>query len=57
LSGTDLSNGAIPPRVDYRLTALGRSLADPIRVLDRWAEKHFPEVEAARMAFDGANPQ
>jgi DNA-binding HxlR family transcriptional regulator len=44
----------IPPRVDYRLTALGHSLARPIRVLDRWAERHFPEVEAARAAFDAA---
>ncbi len=44
--------GEIPPRVDYRLTALGRSLGEPIWALDRWAERHFPEVEAARAAFD-----
>jgi DNA-binding HxlR family transcriptional regulator len=48
--------GEIPPRVDYRLTALGRSLADPIWALDRWAEKHFSEVEAARAAFDAERP-
>jgi DNA-binding HxlR family transcriptional regulator len=48
--------GEIPPRVDYRLTALGRSLAEPIWALDRWAQERFGEVEAARAAFDAANP-
>jgi DNA-binding HxlR family transcriptional regulator len=48
--------GEIPPRVDYRLTALGRSLTEPIWALDRWAERHFNEVEAARLAFDAAHP-
>jgi DNA-binding HxlR family transcriptional regulator len=48
--------GEIPPRVDYRLTPLGRSLAEPMWVLDRWTEKHFSEVEAARAAFDAAHP-
>jgi DNA-binding HxlR family transcriptional regulator len=47
--------GEIPPRVDYRLTALGRSLTEPIWALDRWAERHFSEVEAARVAFDAAH--
>jgi DNA-binding HxlR family transcriptional regulator len=47
--------GEIPPRVDYRPTALGRSLAEPIWGLDRWAEKHFREVDAARAAFDAAH--
>jgi len=45
----------IPPRVDYRLTPLGRSLTEPIWALDRWAEHHFGEVEAARAAFDAAH--
>ena len=48
--------GEVPPRVDYRLTPLGRSLTGPIWALDRWAEKHFSEVEAARAAFDAAYP-
>jgi DNA-binding HxlR family transcriptional regulator len=30
----------IPPRVEYSLTALGRSLRDPILALGRWAEVH-----------------
>jgi len=48
--------GEVPPRVDYQLTALGRSLTGPIWALDRWAEQHFKEVEAARAAFDTAHP-
>jgi DNA-binding HxlR family transcriptional regulator len=48
--------GEIPPRVDYRLTGLGRSLTEPIWALGRWAERHFNEVEAARVAFDAAHP-
>ena len=46
--------GEIPPKVDYRLTPLGCSLAVPLRVLDCWVETHMPEVEAARAAFDAA---
>jgi DNA-binding HxlR family transcriptional regulator len=48
--------GEVPPRVDYRLTALGRSLTGPVWALDRWAERHSGEVEAARAAFDAARP-
>jgi DNA-binding HxlR family transcriptional regulator len=45
--------GEIPPRVDYSLTELGRSLSAPVKALDRWVEEHFHEVEAARQAFGG----
>ncbi len=47
--------GEIPPRVDYRLTQLGRSLYEPIWALDEWAEKNLYQVEAARAAFDAAD--
>lgn len=43
----------IPPRVEYALTDLGRSLADAVRRLDTWAEVHIAQVQAARAAFDG----
>lgn len=29
-----------PPRVEYELTELGRTLIDPIRMLAQWAEAH-----------------
>ena len=42
----------VPPRVDYELTDLGRSLSDAVRKLDSWAENHIPEVQTARAAFE-----
>ena len=41
-----------PPRVDYALTALGRSLFDALGVLVRWADGHHDEIRGARDAFD-----
>ncbi|MBF6413504.1 winged helix-turn-helix transcriptional regulator [Nocardia cyriacigeorgica] len=38
----------IPPRVEYDLTALGRSLAEPITALRQWTEDHINEIEQAR---------
>ncbi len=42
----------VPPRVDYELTDLGRSLSEAVRKLDSWAENHIPEVQTARAAFE-----
>jgi DNA-binding HxlR family transcriptional regulator len=41
----------IPPRVDYALTPLGRSLLDSIAVLVSWAGTHHEEVRQARRAY------
>ncbi len=38
----------IPPRVEYELTALGRSLLDPLGALIDWATEHMGEVQDAR---------
>ncbi len=43
----------VPPRVEYELTALGRSLCEPVLALGSWARNHIAEIDAARMAFDG----
>lgn len=40
----------VPPRVEYRLTELGRSLLGPIRGIRAWAERHVPDVLEAREA-------
>lgn len=40
----------VPPRVEYTLTPLGRTLLEPLRSICRWAEGHLPEVRAARAA-------
>jgi DNA-binding HxlR family transcriptional regulator len=42
----------IPPRVDYALTPLGRTLLEPVRALSTWAEKHREEIQSARDKFD-----
>lgn len=41
----------IPPRVEYSLTPLGRSLSSIIVSLDRWVESNFADVARARQAF------
>ncbi len=42
----------IPPRVEYALTPLGRSLCGPIASLGAWAFAHIEMVQEARVAFD-----
>ena len=42
----------IPPRVDYELTDLGRSLYTVLSQLLNWAEANHDEVRAARLRFD-----
>jgi DNA-binding HxlR family transcriptional regulator len=41
-----------PPQVEYELTALGRSLLEPVSTLAMWAQGHRAEVQRARDAFD-----
>jgi DNA-binding HxlR family transcriptional regulator len=47
----------VPPRVDYELTALGRSLWEPVDVLGAWARAHQAEIETARRRFDSRGDQ
>ena len=42
-----------PVGVEYRITDLGRSLDRPFRALAAWTVDFLPEVEKARLAFDG----
>lgn len=42
----------IPPRVDYDITPLGRSLFDPIGAMAQWAVDKQPEIMKARRRFD-----
>jgi DNA-binding HxlR family transcriptional regulator len=42
----------IPPRVDYELTDLGRSLWRPVSALGAWAQENMGEIAAARQKFD-----
>jgi DNA-binding HxlR family transcriptional regulator len=45
-----------PPRVEYELTELGRSLLEPLRAVRRWAEAHVPEIQAANAAAAAMEP-
>lgn len=42
----------VPPRVEYSLTKLGRSLAAPIDAIQEWAETHVAAVLTARDKYD-----
>ena len=46
----------IPPRVDYALTPMGRTLLDTIGQLVTWADSHLEEIDAARAAYDARHP-
>ena len=43
---------SVPMRVEYELTALGRTLIEPLSMLANWAENHRPVILAARTAYD-----
>ncbi len=45
----------VPPRVDYTLTRLGRSLLEPVSRLGMWAIRNRSAIQAARRRFDGAS--
>lgn len=42
----------VPPRVEYALTNLGKTLIDPLERIARWAIEHRLEVADARTNFD-----
>lgn len=42
----------IPPKVEYELTPLGRSLIEPLRSLADWALRNRTKIETAQSAFD-----
>ncbi|KAK0334502.1 winged helix-turn-helix transcriptional regulator [Brevundimonas aurantiaca] len=42
----------IPPKVEYRLTDLGFTLAEAFCGVWTWAEANIDRIEAARAAFD-----
>ncbi|MFD8545530.1 winged helix-turn-helix transcriptional regulator [Streptomyces sp. NPDC059649] len=43
----------VPPRVEYELTTLGRTLLTPIDTFGAWAFEHGDEVMAAQERHDG----
>ena len=44
-----------PPKVEYHLSPLGRSVLAPLGVLVEWAEANYASIRQARAAFDAAS--
>jgi DNA-binding HxlR family transcriptional regulator len=44
----------MPPRVEYTLTPVGRTLIDAVSTLFSWAEDHLADIDAARARYDDA---
>jgi DNA-binding HxlR family transcriptional regulator len=42
----------VPPRVEYSLTPLGRTLLETVTQLASWAESHREQIRRAQAAFD-----
>ena len=47
----------IPPRVEYELTKLGRSLLTPITELGDWAGQNRERIQIARNRYDAQKPK
>jgi DNA-binding HxlR family transcriptional regulator len=47
----------VPPRVEYRLTPLGRALGKAVCGVWTWAARHGATVERARQTYDAARPK
>ncbi|HEV8389563.1 MAG TPA: helix-turn-helix domain-containing protein [Dongiaceae bacterium] len=41
-----------PPSVEYRLTAMGQSLLEPLAGLVRWADTYYAAIRGARAEYD-----
>ncbi|WP_327037189.1 winged helix-turn-helix transcriptional regulator [Microbacterium sp. SA39] len=44
----------VPPRVEYRATALGVSLSEPVIALASWVSEHKAEIAATRAIVDAS---
>jgi len=45
-------HNVVPPRVEYALTDMARSVIKPLQDLCHWAQAHVAERNAARRRFD-----
>ena len=58
-AGTDFTDlrtytPEVPPRVEYEISDLGRSLSPLFATLATWSADHLDGVEAARLRYDAA---
>ena len=47
----------VPPRVEYELTGLGKSLLAPTQALLDWVGNNWPDIRKARSKFDERGPK
>jgi DNA-binding HxlR family transcriptional regulator len=47
----------VPPRVEYELTSIGRTLTAPARELSRWAMGSYTTILDSRERFDAASAE
>lgn len=45
----------VPPKVEYSLTPLGRTLIEPLSAFHAWVVEHVEEIEAAEAAWTTAS--
>lgn len=50
-----ISYPEVPPRVEYRLTEMGQSLALVVRELESWIVAHYAELRKVHEHLDGTN--
>ena len=48
--------GTVPPRVDYSLTPLGKSLSGLVRQIESWVESNYPHMARAARSHDAGAP-
>jgi DNA-binding HxlR family transcriptional regulator len=42
--------GVVPPKVEYRLTAIGRNFVPVIGAIRKWADRHLSDADTAKAA-------
>jgi DNA-binding HxlR family transcriptional regulator len=42
----------MPPRVEYEVTELGRTLRPVFRALERWGDRYLDDIAAAQRRYD-----
>jgi DNA-binding HxlR family transcriptional regulator len=45
----------VPPKVEYSLTELGKSVVDILNAVANWSEQHIEKVDKARTKYDHLN--
>ncbi|HEU5134709.1 MAG TPA: helix-turn-helix domain-containing protein [Steroidobacteraceae bacterium] len=47
--------GTVPPRVEYSLTPLGRSLSALVKQIENWVESNYPHMSRTARSYDGTD--